>query len=307
MKTENLSALLMLGVMSSCSGTEKKEVEKFPNVVFILADDLGYGDISCYGQEKYCTPNIDALALQGMKFNQFYAGCTVSAPSRCSLMTGLHTGHTQVRGNKELDGEGQLPMADGTYTLARMFKEKGYVTGAFGKWGLGYPGSEGDPNKQGFDEFFGYNCQRQAHRYYPTHLWHNQEKVLFVKPLTYMNNSGNAVGEFVRYFNIDMKDILVIQDDLDLNVGDYKLKCHSSSGEHNDIKSIINSLGNQDFPRLKVGIGSVKKDQVIDYVLGKFSKIELETLNNEFITFGKIIESFINAGIDKTMNVYNTK
>ena len=157
----------------------KKEVEKLPNVVFILADDLGYGDISCYGQEKYYTTNIDALALQGMKFNQFYAGCTVSAPSRCSLMIGLYTGHAQVRGNKELDGEGQLPKADGTYTLARMFKEKGYVTGAFGKWGLGYPGSEGDPNKQGFDEFFGYNCQRQAHRYYPTHLWHNQEKVLF--------------------------------------------------------------------------------------------------------------------------------
>lgn len=135
----------------------------------------------------------------------------------------------------------------------------------------------------------------------------NQEKVLFVKPLTYMNNSGNAVGEFVRYFNIDTKNILVIQDDLDLNVGDYKLKCHSSSGGHNGIKSIISSLGNQDFPRLKVGIGSVKKDQVIDYVLGKFSKVELETLNSEFITFGKIIESFINVGIDKTMNVYNTK
>ena len=135
----------------------------------------------------------------------------------------------------------------------------------------------------------------------------NGEKIIFVKPLTYMNNSGNAVGEFVRYFNIDMKDILVIQDDLDLNVGDYKLKCHSSSGGHNGIKSIISSLGNQDFPRLKVGIGSVKKDQVIDYVLGKFSKVELETLNSEFITFGKIIDSFINVGIDKTMNVYNTK
>ena len=99
----------------------------------------------------------------------------------------------------------------------------------------------------------------------------NGEKIIFVKPLTYMNNSGNAVGEFVRYFNIDNKDILVIQDDLDLNVGDYKLKCHSSSGGHNGIKSIISSLGNQDFSRLNVGIGSVKKDQVIDYVLGKFS------------------------------------
>lgn len=135
----------------------------------------------------------------------------------------------------------------------------------------------------------------------------NGEKIIFVKPLTYMNNSGNAVGEFVRYFNIDNKDILVIQDDLDLNVGDYKLKMHSSSGGHNGIKSIIASLGNQDFPRLKVGIGSVKKDEVIDYVLGKFSKSELEVLNELFNTFDKIINSFIKEGIDKTMNVYNTK
>lgn len=135
----------------------------------------------------------------------------------------------------------------------------------------------------------------------------NGEKIIFVKPLTYMNNSGNAVGEFVRYFNIDNKDILVIQDNLDLNVGDYKLKMHSSSGGHNGIKSIIASLGNQDFPRLKVGIGSVKKDEVIDYVLGKFSKSELEVLNELFNTFDKIINSFINEGIDKTMNVYNTK
>lgn len=133
------------------------------------------------------------------------------------------------------------------------------------------------------------------------------EKVIFVKPLTYMNNSGNAVGEFVRYYNIDVKDILIIQDDLDEEMGLYKLKLNSSSGGHNGIKSIISSLGTQSFPRLKVGIGSVKKDEVIDYVLGKFSKREMEILNNEFSTFRKIIESFVNVGIDKTMNVYNTK
>ena len=133
------------------------------------------------------------------------------------------------------------------------------------------------------------------------------EKVIFVKPLTYMNNSGNAVGEFVRYYNIDLKDILIIQDDLDEEIGLYKLKLNSSSGGHNGIKSIISSLGTQSFPRLKVGIGSVKKDEVIDYVLGKFSKREMEILNNEFSTFRKIIESFVNVGIDKTMNVYNTK
>ena len=178
--------------------------------------------------------------------------------------------------------------------------------------GLGNPGKEYDKTRHniGFmvlDDYLGnvkWSTKFNA-LYYESVI--NQEKVLFIKPLTYMNNSGNAVGEFVRYFNIDMKDILVIQDDLDLNVGDYKLKCHSSSGGHNGIKSIISSLGNQDFSRLKVGIGSVKKDQVIDYVLGKFSKIELQTLNSEFITFGKIIDSFISVGIDKTMNVYNTK
>lgn len=178
--------------------------------------------------------------------------------------------------------------------------------------GLGNPGKEYDKTRHniGFmvlDDYLGnvkWSTKFNA-LYYESVI--NQEKVLFIKPLTYMNNSGNAVGEFVRYFNIDMKDILIIQDDLDLNVGDYKLKCHSSSGGHNGIKSIISSLGNQDFSRLKVGIGSVKKDQVIDYVLGKFSKIELQTLNSEFITFGKIIDSFIRVGIDKTMNVYNTK
>ena len=135
----------------------------------------------------------------------------------------------------------------------------------------------------------------------------NGEKVLFVKPLTFMNNSGNAVGEFVRYFDILASDILVIQDDLDLAVGNYKLKVHSSSGGHNGIKSIISCLDNQDFPRLKVGIGSDNKDQVIDYVLGKFNKIELETINILMPTFLKIIDSFIIDGIDKTMNVYNTK
>lgn len=178
--------------------------------------------------------------------------------------------------------------------------------------GLGNPGKEYDKTRHniGFmvlDDYLGnvkWSTKFNA-LYYESVI--NQEKVLFIKPLTYMNNSGKAVGEFVRYFNIDMKDILIIQDDLDLNVGDYKLKCHSSSGGHNGIKSIISSLGNQDFSRLKVGIGSVKKDQVIDYVLGKFSKIELQTLNSEFITFGKIIDSFIRVGIDKTMNVYNTK
>ena len=147
------------------------------NVIYILADDLGYGDIGCYGQQKIKTPNIDRMAQEGMLFTQHYAGCTVSAPSRCSLMTGLHTGHSQIRGNKEIKPEGQQPMTEDTYTLGKLMKSAGYTTGIFGKWGLGYPGSTSVPANMGFDEVFGYNCQRQAHSYYPDHLWHNNDTV----------------------------------------------------------------------------------------------------------------------------------
>lgn len=148
-----------------------------PNIVFILADDLGIGDIGPYGQEKIKTPHLDRLASRGMRFENFYAGTSVCAPSRSALMTGQHTGHTYIRGNKEIQPEGQQPLADSITTIAMLLKEAGYATGAFGKWGLGMVGTSGDPTRKGFDEFFGYNCQRQSHRYYPTHLWHNTEKV----------------------------------------------------------------------------------------------------------------------------------
>lgn len=149
-----------------------------PNIIYILADDLGYGDLSSYGQEKFTTPNIDKLASQGMLFTQHYSGNTVCAPSRSALLTGMHTGHTPVRGNKEIAPEGQHPIPDETYTLAESLKKAGYVTGAFGKWGLGYPGSEGDPINQGFDVFYGYNCQRLGHHYYPYHLWSNRDSIV---------------------------------------------------------------------------------------------------------------------------------
>lgn len=152
-----------------------------PNIVYILADDLGYAELGCYGQKKIKTPNIDRLAENGMRLTQHYSGNPVCAPSRCSLMTGLHTGHAQVRGNKQIGGQegwrlgsttgGQWNIAPDTVTVAKILKGSGYKTGAFGKWGLGTVGSTGDPQKQGFDHFFGYICQRQAHTYYPNHLW----------------------------------------------------------------------------------------------------------------------------------------
>jgi arylsulfatase A-like enzyme len=170
--------ILLLGLALLGFACSSRENERLPNIIYILADDLGYGDVGCYGQEKFQTPNIDRLAGEGMKFMQHYSGSTVCAPSRCALMTGLHTGHTFIRGNKEVHPEGQWPIPDEAFILAEMLKQAGYATGAFGKWGLGPPGTEGDPVNQGFDVFFGYNCQRLAHNYYPYYLWHNREKVM---------------------------------------------------------------------------------------------------------------------------------
>lgn len=149
-----------------------------PNIVYILLDDAGYGDLSCYGQTRFETPNIDRLASEGMRFTDHYSGSTVCAPTRCCLMTGVHTGHSYVRGNREVQPEGQAAMPAGIVTIPRLLKKAGYVTGAFGKWGLGAPGSPSDPAEH-FDLFYGYNCQREAHTYYPTHLWRNRKKVPF--------------------------------------------------------------------------------------------------------------------------------
>jgi arylsulfatase A-like enzyme len=169
-----IATLVLIGCGNGSGETDQGE--RPPNIIYILADDLGYGDLGCYGQEKFATPNLDQLAAKGMRFINHYAGSTVCAPSRSVLMTGLHTGHTPIRGNQEVLPEGQVPLPAETLTMAEMLKDKGYVTGAFGKWGLGFPGSEGDPIRQGFDRFFGYNCQRYAHRYYPEYLWDNEQK-----------------------------------------------------------------------------------------------------------------------------------
>ncbi len=172
------NVLKSLGLVFLTSNAIAQNTQSRPNIIYILADDLGYGDVGCYGQKTIKTPNIDKLASEGMLFTQHYAGCTVSAPSRSSLMTGLHTGHTFIRGNKEVEPEGEYPLPANTYTIAEMLKQSGYVTGAFGKWGLGFPASTGDPNNLGFDEFYGYNCQKLAHNSYPYYLWHNQSKIM---------------------------------------------------------------------------------------------------------------------------------
>lgn len=153
-----------------------------PNVVFILADDLCYGEVGCYGQEKIPTPHIDRLAAEGMRFTRHYSGAPVCAPARCVLMTGKHLGHAEIRGNMQAVKkfpqfkEGQLPISKDAVTFAKVFQDAGYATGAMGKWGLGPVGSTGDPNQHGFDLFYGYNCQAVAHSYYPQYLWRNQKQ-----------------------------------------------------------------------------------------------------------------------------------
>ncbi len=142
-----------------------------PNIIFILADDLGYGDLGCYGQKRIKTPCLDKLAAEGIRFTDAYAGSTVCAPSRCALMTGLHMGHALVRGNA------RVPLRPEDTTVAEALKQAGYATGIIGKWGLGEPATTGIPTKQGFDYWFGYLNQHHAHNYYPDFLWRNEEKV----------------------------------------------------------------------------------------------------------------------------------
>ena len=164
--------------------------EKRPNIIYILADDLGYGDLGCYGQKLIQTPNIDSLAKTGMRFTDHYSGAPVCAPARCVLLTGLHTGHCPIRGNRALEFEGNVPIPKSYVTLGEVMQKAGYATGAFGKWGQGYPGSVGDPVLRGFDQFYGYNCQREAHNYYPGHLWKNDKKVVL---------TGNEKGKKEQY------------------------------------------------------------------------------------------------------------
>ena len=192
MKPLKITFLILLNFSTIlCNSQENTSLNKLkPNIIYILADDLGFGDLSCYGQEKFSTPNIDKLAKEGMLFTQHYSGAPVCAPSRSTLFTGQHTGHTAIRGNKGVEPEGDWPLPKEAFTIAELLKSKGYATGAFGKWGLGFPSSEGDPLQQGFDTFYGYNSQGLAHHYYPHHLWENENKVMLTE------NEGANNGQY---------------------------------------------------------------------------------------------------------------
>lgn len=173
-----IAAIAVIFSLAFCADPIEAESTDRPNIVFILADDLGYRELGSFGQQRIQTPNLDKLAAQGMRLTQHYSGNAVCAPSRCVLMTGKDPGHAIVRSNKSTPPEGQWPIPDGEITVAELLVDHGYATGAFGKWGLGGPTSSGRPLSQGVQRFFGYNCQSKAHTYYPEYLWSDEQKLV---------------------------------------------------------------------------------------------------------------------------------
>jgi arylsulfatase len=202
-----------LGQAALAGGFGERLASDRPNIIFIMADDLGYAELGCYGQKRIETPNIDRLAAEGMRFSDCYSGSAVCAPARCILLTGRHGGHAYIRNNSEV-GEwdsfrGQLPLPAETFTVAELLKRRGYVTGAFGKWGLGEVGSTGDPLNQGFDRFFGYNCQRHAHNLHPRYLIRDREKVVLegnARGLTGKRYAPQAIADELLAFIRQNKD-----------------------------------------------------------------------------------------------------
>lgn len=216
---------LLVSMVIVCAGfvmpvrADSQDTDRPPNIIYILADDLGYAELGCYGQEWIETPNIDRLAAEGIRFTQHYSGNAVCAPARCNLLTGKHPGHAYIRSNGNPPGSerkpdqgifpGQHPIPDGEVTIAEMLKQKDYATGAAGKWGLGLNGTTGAPNKQGFDLFFGYLCQVHAHNHYPRFLWHNDERVRFPgndRTLTGETHSQDKFAEHALRFIRENRD-----------------------------------------------------------------------------------------------------
>ena len=194
------------------SSTSTGEDHDAPNIIFIMADDLGYGDLGCYGQKEIKTPHIDQMATEGMRFTQCYAGSTVCAPTRCVLMTGKHTGHARVRGNTGFRGPSRdrylVPLEDDDVTVAEVLKSAGYTTGVMGKWGLGEPGTSGTPNRQGFDRWLGFLNQRHAHGFYPEYVWENEQM------FSLDENLGGHQGDWIhdRFTNFALDFITENQD-----------------------------------------------------------------------------------------------
>jgi arylsulfatase A-like enzyme len=202
-----IAVLVFIGVTVAAQKNTTKQQQQLPNIIYIYADDLGYGELGCYGQQKIKTPNIDRMAAEGIRFTRHYAGAPVCAPSRAMLMTGKHSGHSYIRGNYELGGfadeeeGGQMPLPEGILTLPKMLKQAGYTTALCGKWGLGMVGTSGEPSLQGFDYYYSVLDQKQAHNFYPTHLWENGKRDTLHNPVMKVHRPINPVKATVDSFN----------------------------------------------------------------------------------------------------------
>jgi arylsulfatase A len=200
------------GLGASAQSPLLAKKDQRPNVIYIYADDLGYAELGAYGQQKIKTPNLDRIAREGIRFTQHYTGTPVCAPARCMLLTGRHGGHSYIRGNYELGGfadseeAGQMPLPEGTFTIGHLMQQAGYKTGAIGKWGLGMHTGTGAPNRQGFDYFYGYLDQKQAHNYYPTHLWENDKWDKLNNPVVDVHPDKAEVAQNPRYESFIGKD-----------------------------------------------------------------------------------------------------
>ncbi len=267
MKTAHTIPLLIAGIALPATGLyaqkAPRKAAKTPNIIYILADDLGYGDLSCYGQRYFTTPNIDAMAAQGMRFTQHYAGCTVSAPSRASLITGLHTGHTPIRGNaseKTPYGNFDASLPAEYKTVAEYLKEKNYATACVGKWGMGGPGTQGHPNNQGFDYFYGHLSQLAAHFHFPEFLWENEEKIMLGKKYYCQDLFVEKAFNFIRankenpfflYFSVTIPhaELSIAEDYLEYYKQKYVEKPYAGNGHycpqpdaHGAFAAMINKL-----------------------------------------------------------------
>lgn len=306
--------LFVVASLCSFSSFAQQKREK-PNIIFILADDLGYGDIAPYGQTKIRTPNLTKMAEEGMKYTQFYAGTSVCAPSRSSLMTGLHTGHTFIRGNKEVKPEGQQPIPASAFTIGELVKQAGYTTGVFGKWGLGPVGSEGDPLKHGIDNFYGTNCQLLAHRYYPTHLWENETRIdlkgneNLAQPTTYAPElihqkalqfiDDNKAKPFVLFltYTLPHAELLVPDDSIFLS---YKNTFPEKPYKGNDYGPVANKGGytSQAYPHATFAAMVTRLDLYVGQVFQKLKALGID--DNTLVIFTSDNGPHVEGGADPT-------
>jgi arylsulfatase A len=307
--------LLFIFVIASMQfGTAQTAKPQRPNIIFILADDLGYGDVGFNGQKLIRTPHIDRLAREGMKFNQFYAGTSVCAPSRSSLLTGQHTGHTYIRGNKSVEPEGQQPIADSVITIAEVLKKAGFATAAFGKWGLGPVASEGDPNKQGFDRFFGYNCQSLAHRYYPAHIWDNDKKIVLEgngnlrynkqyapdliqkQALEFMDSRDNKQPFFLFLPYILPHAELVVPDDSIFQYYKGKFPEKPHKGMDYGLNALNGGYASQEYPHAAFAAMVARLDMYVGQVMAKLKEKGLD--KNTLVIFTSDNGPHIEGGAD---------